>query len=212
MAAPAANPGRYRVPGKPLNLTSVFLDRHVEAGHGDRPALFIDRPDSAPRTVSYGELQGLSDRFGHLLRGAGVEMEHRVLIILEDGWEWAASFFGALKIGATTAFVNPEVSDAELAFYLEDSRARAVVTHGRVADRLPEGHRAALVIVDTPDFEAQLEAQPEGLEAAPTLEDDFAIWLFTSGSTGAPKAAVHRGRDFVFNTERYAKDVLQMAE
>lgn len=215
----AETASRFQVPGKHLNLADAFLDRNLREGRESRAALIIDDPDAGVRTVSYGELAAEANRYGRLLSARGVSMEHRVLIILEDGLPWAASFFGAQKLGAVTAFVNPAVSDEELAFYIEDSRARAVVTTAAIANRLtltvqPKHGQTgpAVISVDAPQVRMELDAYPQELDAAPTLEDDFAIWLFTSGSTGAPKAAVHRARDFIYNTERYAKDILQMTE
>ena len=197
-----------------MNLTDVFLDRNLRAGRGARTALVIDAPDDEPRAVRYDELAAEASRFGHLLKDRGLGLEDRVLIVLEDGLEWAAAFFGALKIGCTCAFVNPELSGPELEFYLEDTRAKALVTRRALEAQRPSGAARPIttVLVDDPGVRAELAHRPTSLAPAATVEDDFAIWLYTSGSTGAPKAAVHRARDFVYNTDRYAKDVLQMTD
>lgn len=205
---------RFRVPGERMNLCDVFLDRNLREGRAERVALIVDHPEHGVRRVSYAELAAEASRFGHLLAERGVGMEDRVLIVLEDGLDWAAAFFGALKIGATCAFVNPALSDVELGFYLEDTRARAIVAARSEMERLPSEtpFLKARVTVDDPMDRGELDGCPTTLGPAPTMESDLAIWLYTSGSTGAPKAAVHRAKDFVFNTERYAKGVLQMSE
>lgn len=209
-----SNPSsRFQVPGRPLNLTDRFLDENLRAGRGDRVALIEDAPHGI-RRFTYREVVARTNRWGHLLRDRGVRMEERVALVLPDGVDWVAAFFGAQKIGATTFFLNPKISAEELAFYLEDSRARVLVCTAEVAADLPDRtpHLLHAEVVNDGGHEARLNRFSAELEPAPTLEEDFAIWLYSSGSTGAPKAAVHRAADFVFNTERYAKHVLQMSE
>ncbi len=211
----SANPaGRYQVPGHPLNLTNRYLLENLRAGRGSKIAVIVDHPERGVARYTYQDVAEMTAQYGHELRARGLGVEDRVFIILEDGIEWVAAFFGALQIGCTVMFLSPKVSDEELAFYLEDSRCRGVITSLDVAVRLPI-HRPFCRTVLTVDDESTLEslaARPRMLDVAPTLEEDFCIWLYSSGSTGAPKAAVHRAKDFVFNTERYAKDVLKLTE
>lgn len=209
----AADGGRFRVPGAALNLSDRFVGAQVRAGNGEKTALVVDRPEGVTR-LSYDELWGRIQRMGHLLGRRGLALEDRVLIVLPDDEHWPVGFFGALHVGCTVAFSNPTLSADELAFYLEDSRARGLVTTREVASRLPDAPRflRTTIVVDDDATRDELAACRSELEPAPTLEEDFAIWLYSSGSTGAPKAAVHRAHDFVYNTERYAKHVLQMSE
>ncbi len=210
MDGPAEGTPRFRVPGRPLNLTTRFLDDQLET-HAAKPAVIVDA-DGDATAYTYAEVAALANRTGRALAGRGLGLEDRVLIVLEDGIDWVAAFFGAQKIGCTTAFLNPRISSEELAFYLEDSRARGVITSREVAARLPETapHLRTRFVIDEPKTRAEVASASSDLTAAPTLEEDFAIWLYSSGSTGAPKAAVHRAYDFVYNTERYAKNVLRM--
>ncbi len=212
MTTPAND--RYRVPGRRLNLTDVFLDRQLREGRADRTCLIVDHPTEGIGRYSYAQVAALANRYGHELSARGLGLEDRIFLILEDGLPWVAAFFGALKIGCTTMFLNPQASDEELAFYLEDSRCKGVVTTAAIAARLPTERpflRTVLVVDDAPT-QAAIAARPSELLAAPTYEEDFAIWLYSSGSTGAPKAAVHRAADFVYNTERYPAEVLRMNE
>jgi benzoate-CoA ligase family protein len=202
---------RTTVPGKRLNLTDVYLDRNVREGRGDKLALIVDDPKDGVSKKTYREVAELANQYGHELAARGLGLEDRVFIILEDGLPWVAGFFGAQKIGCTTMFLNPQVSDEELGFYLADSRCRGVITSDAIKKRLPSSpYLKTVLAVDEPATVQAISKQPKSLECAPTLEEDFAIWLYSSGSTGAPKAAVHRAYDFVYNTERYPKDVLQM--
>jgi benzoate-CoA ligase family protein len=205
---------RYRVPGRPLNLTDRFLLENLRAGRGGKVALIVDHPERGVAHYTYQEVAEAAAQYGHELRARGLGLEDRVFIVLEDGLEWVAAFFGALQLGCTVMFLNPKVSAEELAFYLDDSRCRGVVTTKEVAAQLPlhRPHLRTVLAVDDEAALAALDARPTVLDVAHTLEEDFAIWLYSSGSTGAPKAAVHRAYDFVYNTERYAQHVLQMTE
>lgn len=203
---------RYRVPGRRLNLTDVFLDRQLKEGRGERTCLIVDHPTEGVGRYTYAQVAALANQYGHELLARGLGQEDRVFLILEDGLPWVAAFFGALKIGCTTMFLNPQASDEELAFYLEDSRCRGVVTTSAIAARLPKTRPflRAVLAVDDAATQSAILGRPKQLECAPTYDEDFAIWLYSSGSTGAPKAAVHRAYDFVYNTERYPKEVLRM--
>lgn len=198
-------------PAKPLNLTTHFLERNLEK-RADRTAVIVDHPKNGVSKWTYRQVSELANRYGQELAARGIGLEDRVFLILEDGIDWVASFFGALKIGATTMFLNPVATAEELAFYLADSRCRAVITTQEVAARLPRErpHLRTVLAVDDPATMASIAARSTSLEAAATTEEDFAIWLYSSGSTGAPKAAVHRAYDFVYNTDRYPREVLGM--
>ena len=115
--------------------------------------------------------------------------------------------------------VNPELPDDDYPYYLDYTRARALVCDAQLYARIkPAIEKArclkAVVVVDGegPDtWSAVLAAAPATPILFDTSKDDPAIWLFTSGSTGKPKAAVHLHHDFAWNTERYAKEVLEIS-
>jgi len=205
---------RYTSPAKPLNLAQTFLHRHLDEGRSGKTALIVDRADGNSASYTYAELSAFAAQYGHELSARGIGLEDRVFIILDDSEVWAAAFFGALGIGATCMFLNARVTAEEIAFYLEDSRARGVITTAAIAERIPKerAHLKTVLVVDDEDTKTAIAAHSSKPHLANTSEEDFAIWLYSSGSTGAPKAAVHRAYDFVYNTERYAKDILLMTD
>jgi benzoate-CoA ligase family protein len=198
-----------------FNMARYFLDERIEEGRGDRLAVI----DDAGR-YDYRAVQALANRLGNALKARGVGPEDRVLIALADRVEFAAAFFGVLKIGAVVTMVNPELPDADYEHYLGYTRARAFVGERALAERirpLLEGSELLRAVITTDGAagggeswdESVGRASPE-LAAYDTSKDDPSVWLFTSGSTGKPKGAVHLHHDFPFNTECYAKQVLQM--
>ena len=205
---------RYRVPGRLLNLCDAFVDRNVREGRGDKVALIVDHPANGVSQHTYQDIAALASRYGHALTLRGLGMEDRVIIVLGDSLEWVGAFFGALKIGCTVMFLNPQVNAEELAFYIADSRCRGMVTTQAIAAKLPtqRDYLRTVLAVDDPAVQEELSRLSPTLQNAQTLEEDFAIWLYSSGSTGAPKAAVHRAYDFIYNIERYPKEVLAMTD
>jgi benzoate-CoA ligase family protein len=203
-----------------FNLTSWFVDRHLDEGRGERTALLCGE-----RTVTYAELATLVNRTGHVLHDLGVRQEERVLLALSDSVEFVASWYAAQKLGAVTAEVYTFLSAKDFAYYLEYTRARVVVvdavTLGRIREARPASPwlRALLVAgpVDEPlgagevRFDELVAQAPAELDPAPTAPDDIALWKFTTGSTGRPKACVHRMITPLRSYEHYALGVLGMS-
>jgi benzoate-CoA ligase len=168
------------------NAAALFVDVPVTEGHGDRAALVT--PSGA---VSYSALQRLTDRAGHALRALGVEPEQRVAILLPDGPAWAATFFAALKLGAVAVPLNPRLGAADLGAVLADCRPKALVADPALLEAV--GGAASPGIRAVLDFDALLTrtSGASALPPEPVGPDAMAFWLYTSGTTGSPKAAVH---------------------
>lgn len=195
-----------------FNAATFFLDGHVAAGRSGRTAFrFLGR------RVAYGEVAAAAGRFGNALRSLGVQIEQRVLVALADRPEFAAAFWGALKIGAVAVPVNNALRAEECAFLLDDSRARVLVADAAVAREVltAPGRRpwleAVVAVGETVPgalaWDALLAGASPDLEAADTSCDDVALWLYTSGSTGRPKAAVHLHHDLVHAAELVGRGV-----
>ncbi|HEY3215086.1 MAG TPA: benzoate-CoA ligase family protein [Candidatus Eisenbacteria bacterium] len=199
-------------PPERLNIAEYFLDARISEGRGARPALHTSRG-----TFSYAEVQALSNRFGNLLAAAGVEPEHRVLIALPDSPEFVGALFGTLKLGAVVVMVNPGLPPGEAASFLEYTRARVVVTHRDSPDAFHAAARRSPFVkgvleVGSDDFDRRLSAASTTFETFASHRDDPAIWLFSGGTTGRPKAVIQTHRSFAHTTECYAKRVIGYTE
>jgi benzoate-CoA ligase family protein len=139
-----------------------------------------------------------------------------VLLILGDSKEFVALWYGAQKLGAVTAEAYTFLQAKDYAYYLDYTRAGVVVADATTVDRVREAAagsrwtRHVLVVGD--DFEQLAAEASDELEAAPTTKDDVAIWKFTTGSTGLPKAAVHPTHSALLSFDSYARGVLALGE
>jgi benzoate-CoA ligase family protein len=203
-----------------LNLASWFVDRNVEEGRGERTALI--GPEGP---TSYVELAALVNRSGHVLTELGVRAEERVLLVLADSVEFVALWYGAQKIGAVTAEAYTFLQPKDYAYYLDYTRAGVVIVDSTTLGPVREAARSSrwlrhlLVVGASEDlgprevsFDDLVSGAPDELEAAPTTRDDIAIWKFTTGSTGAPKAAVHPQHSPLLSFDWYARGVLDIRE
>jgi benzoate-CoA ligase family protein len=199
-----------------FNLAAHFLDRNLERGAGGRTALVWDGG-----SITYAGLADLANRVGNVLRDLGVERGDRVLLALGDGVEFVASWYAVVKIGAVVAELYTFLNEKDYEYYLTYSDARVLVADRAARDRLRAvvprcpGLGRLLLMGETGPlkarevrFEDAVRAASARLEAAPTTADDIALWKFTTGSTGAPKAAVHRHANPLRSFERYALGVL----
>jgi benzoate-CoA ligase family protein len=195
-------------PTERWNIADLFLDARVREGRGERPALLTE---SGAHT--YAQVQALADRFGHALRDAGVEPEHRVLLALPDSPEYVGALFGTLKLGAVVVMANPALPQAEIEYLLAYTRARAVITHRDTAAAFRAAAKDAplvkrVLVVGEEAFDRALMASSPELPTFPSHRDDPAIWLFSGGTTGRPKAVIQTHRSFANTTECYGRGVI----
>ncbi|UQA58336.1 benzoate-CoA ligase family protein [Polyangium aurulentum] len=212
----SVSPPRLEIP-REYNAAVDFIDRHPGEGRADKIAFRDDRA-----TLTYGDLALAVNRAGNALRGLGLRMEERVLLLLTDTISFPVVFFGAIKMGAVPVPVSTLLSSSDYDEILRDSRARVLVVSGSVYDRIaPALARQPFlerVIVDGDPKDGALAlgsllaGAEETLDAAPTTADDACFWLYTSGSTGKLKAAVHAQSDMAYTAEYYGTSVLGIRE
>ena len=200
-----------------LNAAAVFVDSHLAAGRGAKAAILC-----GDRVVTYQELHDQVNRFGNALKAMGVRMEERVVSLLPDLPECAYTFFGPMKIGAVAIPLNTNLKAEEYEYYLNDSRARVLVVHASLLDRITPirkklRHLDQILVAGGPaeghaSLEDLLRDASPALDPAGTSKDDMAFWLYSSGTTGAPKGAVHLHHDMIVEADLYARGTLGLQE
>ncbi|HEX4541876.1 MAG TPA: benzoate-CoA ligase family protein [Candidatus Acidoferrum sp.] len=203
-----------------FNIAEHFLDVPA-VRHADRVAIVGE-----PCRTTYGELAALANRVGNALLKQGVSRGDRVLIVLPDSAEFMAAFFGSAKISAVAVPVNPYARSADYIHYIENCEPRAAIVHSEALEAfLPassERPQMPIVVVghgatethgvSCAKWEEWIEPASDVLVAVQTSSEDPAFMLYTSGSGGVPKAAVHRQGDMLVASENYAHGVLDLRQ
>ncbi len=194
------------------NAAVDLVERNLVAGRGERIA-FID--DAGRYT--FRELSGRVNRCANAWRRLGMRMEDRVVLLLHDGIDFPVAFLGAIKAGVVPIPCNTLLTAADYEYLIADSRARAVIVSAPLA-AMVEALKAKLpqlehVIVSGKTdalsrFDDWIGGEAVDARAAPTTRDDVCFWLYSSGSTGSPKGAVHLHSDLILTAELYAKPIL----
>jgi benzoate-CoA ligase len=190
-----------------------FVDRHVREGRGSKIAI---RCGDCSHTYS-GIAQDVS-RAAHGLLSLGLEQQQRVLLLLPDCPEFAIAYFGVMKIGAVAVPTNTALRAPDYDYFLTESQARILIVHSalfaEVAPVLNSQRYLRHVILAgerQPGYlywDDWLARNPSQLYARETSRDDVAFWLWTSGSTGRSKAAIHSHRDWLCCCQNYGTGVL----
>src|SRR6266545_3883747 len=198
-----------------MTPASELLDRQVEQGRGDRPAIHFQ-----DRVVTYAGLQAQANRLGNVLAARGVEEEDRVVILSPNQPLSVAANFAAMKLGAVPVPASPLLSPPEVAWVLNNSEARALLVHPAtlplVAKARAElaGDPAILGLAPPSDGLAEagvesvlplMEKADGALQAVPREKDRIGVLLYTSGTTGKPKGVVHLVEEIIAVADTFGR-------
>jgi 4-hydroxybenzoate-CoA ligase len=184
------------------NAVTDFVDANVARGLGAKIA-FTD----SERSLTYAQLQERSCRFAAALQALGLREENRVILLFHDTVDHPVAFWGTIRAGIIPIPVNTLLTAEQYAYLFADSRAAATVVTAALArtvlsirDPLPHLREIIVVGASANDkaelsgvrfFEDVLGNGEPTLFTAPTMSDEVAFWMYTSGSTGDPKAVRH---------------------
>ena len=204
-------------PAGVYNAAADMVDRNVAEGRGAKIA-FID-----PATrLTYGELQERCNRVANALQSLGISREHRIVLIMTDTVDLPTVFWGAIKAGIVPIPINTLLTPEQWSYMIEDSRADAVVVSAELLDRVGpvvdeiSKRRKLHVIVSgagapgRTNLAELLAANSPTAEAAATHADEVAFWLYSSGSTGAPKGTRHLHANPMHTAKLFAQGVLDI--
>lgn len=185
-----------------LNAADALLGPTLSRGGGEEVAILFT--DAA---ITYGALNRMANWFGNAL-SAHLSQGERALLLLKDSPDFIAAFLGIVRIGAVAVPLSTRLSAKDLAFVIGDSEANVLLIDEEFVPLYREAvasveRRPRLVAVrgraeeGEQTFAALMENAASELASASAAADDMAFWLYTSGTTGAPKAAIHAHGDVV---------------
>jgi 2-aminobenzoate-CoA ligase len=195
-----------------INAAEQLVDVHVRNGHGDAVAIHFEDEE-----ITYAELQDRVNRMGNALADLGVEAGDRVVARFPNRPEAIVTCLAVQKIGAVALPSMKLLRAKELRYIINNAEASTVVVYDglleEVNNALPDLDTVENVIVaqrngvehDHHDYDELLEAASPELEAYPTERDDLALMLYTSGTTGRPKGAIHTHRHVLATADGYAR-------
>jgi acetyl-CoA synthetase len=203
--------------GGRLNVADNCLDRHVEAGRGDKVAIHWEGEPGDTRAITYAELLDEVSRFANVLTGLGVAKGDRVMIYMPMIPEAAVAMLACARIGAPHSVVFGGFSAQSLADRIDDADAKVVVTadgghrRGEVFALKPACDEAVantstiehvvvvkrggneVTMVDGRDhwYHDLMDGASADCPAEPMDSEDLLFLLYTSGTTGKPKGIMH---------------------
>ncbi len=210
-----------------MNAAEYFVDRHVREGRGDKVAI-VDTADG--REYTYRDVLDMVNRFGNVLRQAlGTRLEERVMMITLDSPAFVASFFGSIKVGAVPIPTNTLLKPPDYEYLLNDSRARVLLISAPLVPQVAPilerlRYLRHIVVVGEADvgrpprriavhrYEELMASAPNERDPEMMSKDDACFWLYSSGTTGFPKGAVHLQHDMLYCAHFYAQQVLGINE
>jgi benzoate-CoA ligase len=215
-----ASPPRVEIP-RDYNAAHDLIERNLAAGRGSKIAYIDDAG-----TYTYGELAERVNRCANAFTGLGLQPEERLLLCHLDTIDFPAAFLGAIKAGIVPIAANTLLTTHDYDYMLRDSRARALVVsapllpaftplfgkHSHLRHVIVSGAAGEQGAGAHPSLTTLMAAASSTFVPAETTCDDACFWLYSSGSTGAPKGTLHLQSSLIETAELYAKPILGIRE
>ena len=188
------------------NLAGMVREQAAQPAQGGRPALRQDGQE-----LTYEQLERGSGQAAALLRESGVRPGDRVALMMPNVLAFPLLFYGALAAGAVVVPMNPLLKSREVAHYLGDSGASVILAWDAAGDEAAKGAAdggVPVIRVTEPDAQALLGGRVPLEDWAARADDDDAVILYTSGTTGVPKGAELTHANMLRNAEVTATTLL----
>ncbi len=195
------------------NAAQDLIQRNLQAGLADKTAYVDDY-----RSLTFGELERRSSAFARTLGALGIERQQRILMCMQDTIDFPVVFLGSIKAGVVPIPVNTLLTQSDYAYMLSDCGAPLAVVSAALMPvieplraTLPNLRQVLIAGGDAVHGESltrHLERADDRYRVNDTARDEPCFWLYSSGSTGAPKGTVHVHSSLIQTAEMYACPIL----
>jgi benzoate-CoA ligase len=198
------------------NSADWFLDRHIREGRGENICAYTDKGN-----YTYRDIQKMANKMANMFKNLDIRIGDRIIMIVLDTPWFYSTFWGATKMGAVPVPSSTMLTASDYEYYLNDSQARTLVVSSRLLPIVNEieelRYLQHIIVVDddgvfSSPYKQMYDAASEEFQTVFTTAEDTAFWLYTSGTTGGPKGAVHTMTDMQYSAEHYAKYILEITE
>ncbi len=199
-----------------FNVSEIFIDRHIKEGRKDKVAIIT----TDGIEVTYGELFENVNKSGNLLKRLGLKKGDRILMMVKDSPEFFYLFWGAIKAGIVPVPINTLLRSKDYAFIIQDSACSGVVYSPEFSKEVERAiskvsHKLVFSLVTIGGLKCFMEEillESSELVANSATPTDDCFWLYSSGTTGKPKGAVHSHKSMVITSQLYGKYILGVCE
>ncbi len=193
---------------KEYNIALDCVDKNGQSLHNKhKPALIYVKEGSAPVKLNFANVEGLTHRMANAFRNLGLEKGQRIVLRLQNCPEFPITFLAAIKAGLIPIPTSPLLTWKELKFILEDSEAASLImSDDLIPDEIekdkPDSLKQSIALSPQKEqirkgflrWQDLLKNSAPEFTTIPTLGEDPAFWLYTSGTEGKPKAVIHAHR------------------
>lgn len=173
--------------------------------YADRTALIWDNKE-----ISYHELYARAVQFSYVLKEQGVNERDTVLMFIENSPAFYVAYFGILQLGAVVAPLNTFLKERELTHIINDAKPKLIVASRELASNLTAvgvDSIPVLVVDDTISFEEPYDDEFLDITVPHINQDELAVLLYTSGTTGLPKGVMLSSRNALYNVVQGASRI-----
>ncbi len=203
---------RWNIPER-FNIGYAIIDRNVERGFGDKPAVYYLDDEGNRYLLTFNELKRRSDALAGSLRDIGVNKGDVVGVYLQPRPETVIALSAIYRLGAIALSISPLIGTEGVEYRLRHSNAKALIAEGVRRDVLDtvdkiENVKAVYVVGAEPrnakeySFEDQSKSGHQ-IDVAVTKSEEPAQLFYTSGSTGPPKGVLHAHRFLLGHVPTY---------
>src|SRR5215475_9107268 len=183
-----------------LNACHELLDANLALGRGSAPAIYF-----ADSVITYNQLANEVMKVAGALRQRGISPGDCVVIRLLNRPHFVTAFLALIRIGAVAVPTAPLLRHREISAIIDSADPMLVISETDLWDELERMGRSSLSCVNI----RELQNGPPLEECTPTAQDDPAVLLYTSGSTGVPKGCMHSHADLLAICDTYGRHILE---